>query len=100
VSSARSGSSMTITGLNYGALARAFDSFKSKAPRDVLLLSPSAGDMAFLRDQFPRARVFVAARRTWDLNEMFHRVQKSTSLTIGLMRELRLREAGHSRTTP
>jgi hypothetical protein len=62
---------MTITGINHRALARAFDSFKSTAPRDVLLLSPSAEDVAFLCDQFPRARVFVATRKAWDLNEAF-----------------------------
>lgn len=63
-----------ITALNHQALSRAFQTFKSlrhRPPRDVLLLSPSMADVMLVRKQFAKTRVFIATRRTWDLNHPF-----------------------------
>jgi len=63
-----------ITELNHRALAQAIAFFKQQEPRapvNLMLLSPSLDDVAFVKQQFPEARLLVATRDTWDLNQAF-----------------------------
>lgn len=63
-----------ITQLNHAALAevlRTLEDSTAQRIADVLLLSPSLDDVAFVRGHLPQARLFVATRSTWDLNEPF-----------------------------
>jgi hypothetical protein len=62
-----------ITERNHRALAQAFEAFRKSCaePDDLLLLSPSLDDVAFVRREFRKSRLFVATRNTWDLNRPF-----------------------------
>jgi len=63
-----------ITEINHRALAQAMAFFKQTAPRapvNLMLLSPSIDDVAFVKQQFPGSRLLVATRDTWDLNQAF-----------------------------
>jgi len=57
---------------NHQALGRAFAHYaKSANPRSVMLLTPSKYDVDLVRATFQTARIFVATRKTWDLNRRF-----------------------------
>jgi len=63
-----------VTELNHRALGRVIAELRKlepHGPRTLLLLSPSDEDIDFLHAQFPRARLLVATRGTWDLNRPF-----------------------------
>ncbi len=63
-----------VTAINHRALAQVLAAFRELEPRGpdtLLLLSPSEEDIAFLRGQFPRARLLLATRGIWDLNRPF-----------------------------
>jgi hypothetical protein len=63
-----------VTELNHralGAVIAKLRELEPHGPDTLLLLSPSDDDIAFLHDQFPKARLLVATRGLWDLNQPF-----------------------------
>jgi hypothetical protein len=63
-----------VTELNHRALGLVIAKLRElepHGPRTLLLHSPSDDDIAFLRAQFPKARLLVATRGTWDLERPF-----------------------------
>ncbi len=63
-----------VTELNHRALGEVIAKLRElepRGPRTLLLLSPSDEDIDFLRGQFPNARLLVATRGNWDLNQPF-----------------------------
>jgi hypothetical protein len=63
-----------MTEINHRALAEVIEAFvalEQRPPRTVLLLSPSLADVVFVGRCFPRSRLLVATRETWDLNQRF-----------------------------
>jgi hypothetical protein len=63
-----------VTEINHRALDLVIAKFlelEPRGPSTLLLLSPSDDDVDFLRARFPKARLLVATRGTWDLNRPF-----------------------------